>query len=155
MDCPKCSQASLSTEEADGLQVDVCSGCGGIWFDRGELHKALQMDGCAIAAFCDEVVDPDVNFEPGDCPSCGAGTTLLRVQSARNRDVTVDYCGRCRGLWLDGGEFVQIKDGRGLGERMAGAARDLLNRLAREAAGLEAAVEVDTRDGSAGGRSSS
>ena len=37
------------------------------------------------------------------CPKCDAGLFLLRYKS-----VEVDYCERCRGVWLDAGELEQL-----------------------------------------------
>ncbi|MBE7502957.1 MAG: zf-TFIIB domain-containing protein [Verrucomicrobiales bacterium] len=35
----------------------------------------------------------------------------MRVRSARDREVVVDVCPRCRGLWLDGGELARLLPG--------------------------------------------
>jgi hypothetical protein len=36
--CPKCNSV-LDPVRASDVEVDVCSGCGGVWLDRGELEK--------------------------------------------------------------------------------------------------------------------
>lgn len=36
MHCPKCG-AALQTMAFEGLQIDRCTGCQGIWLDKGEL----------------------------------------------------------------------------------------------------------------------
>ena len=40
------------------------------------------------------------------CPRCDTGLFILRFKS-----VEVDYCERCRGVWLDAGELEQVADG--------------------------------------------
>ena len=40
------------------------------------------------------------------CPKCDTGLFILRFKS-----VEVDYCERCRGVWLDAGELEQVADG--------------------------------------------
>ena len=40
MNCPRC-KASLSELDRDGITVDRCDRCRGIWLDRGELEKLL------------------------------------------------------------------------------------------------------------------
>jgi len=37
MKCPKCGK-QLEEIQHEGLYIDKCSGCDGIWFDRGELE---------------------------------------------------------------------------------------------------------------------
>ncbi|MBU6173827.1 MAG: zf-TFIIB domain-containing protein [Planctomycetes bacterium] len=39
--CPHCSGALAATLRW-GHKIDICSGCGGVWLDRGELEKILE-----------------------------------------------------------------------------------------------------------------
>lgn len=39
--CPRCTTASLAERERDGVTIDVCSECRGVWLDRGELEKLI------------------------------------------------------------------------------------------------------------------
>ena len=41
MKCPKCG-ADLEEVEMDHIMVDKCPGCGGIFFDKGELELMLK-----------------------------------------------------------------------------------------------------------------
>ena len=41
MHCPKCG-TSLSEENLEGVAVDVCPACHGIWLDDGELSKLTE-----------------------------------------------------------------------------------------------------------------
>ena len=41
MNCPRCDGVVLSERERDGLLVDVCATCRGVWLDRGELEKLI------------------------------------------------------------------------------------------------------------------
>ena len=41
--CPKC-QASMRSYERNGVTVDQCSECRGIFLDRGELEKLLDAE---------------------------------------------------------------------------------------------------------------
>lgn len=40
MKCPRCD-GLLDERERQGVTVDVCPGCRGVWLDRGELEKLL------------------------------------------------------------------------------------------------------------------
>jgi uncharacterized protein len=39
--CPRCQTNSLSGRQRDGIEIDVCSSCRGVWLDRGELDKLI------------------------------------------------------------------------------------------------------------------
>jgi hypothetical protein len=41
MKCPKCGY-DLITGDWDGIQIDQCTHCHGIWFDAGEAEAALK-----------------------------------------------------------------------------------------------------------------
>jgi Zn-finger nucleic acid-binding protein len=38
MTCPRCSN-ELRAQNKDGIEIDVCRQCGGVWLDRGELDR--------------------------------------------------------------------------------------------------------------------
>jgi Zn-finger nucleic acid-binding protein len=41
MNCPKCS-VTLSISERQGVEIDYCPQCRGVWLDRGELDKLIE-----------------------------------------------------------------------------------------------------------------
>jgi Zn-finger nucleic acid-binding protein len=41
MRCPRCQGTELEERERDGVVVDVCRSCRGLWLDRGELEKLI------------------------------------------------------------------------------------------------------------------
>jgi Zn-finger nucleic acid-binding protein len=47
MKCPTCSDIPLVMAERQGVEIDYCPSCRGIWLDRGELDKLLER---AVAA---------------------------------------------------------------------------------------------------------
>ncbi len=46
--CPKCRGAMTSYERA-GVVIDQCTECRGIFLDRGELERLLDLDGGSVA----------------------------------------------------------------------------------------------------------
>jgi uncharacterized protein len=42
MTCPRCN-AVLAELDRDGITIDRCDRCRGIWLDRGELEKLLTL----------------------------------------------------------------------------------------------------------------
>jgi uncharacterized protein len=41
--CPNCKTENLITSERQSVQIDHCPRCRGVWLDRGELEKLIQM----------------------------------------------------------------------------------------------------------------
>ena len=93
----------------DGIEVDSCAGCGGVWFDKAELGPLLDKTPQQVEPLLSGDDAEDANYRRQVvCPR--DGNKLLRVKSARNREVTIDACPTCQGVWLDGGEFRRIHD---------------------------------------------
>ncbi|HEX9253065.1 MAG TPA: zf-TFIIB domain-containing protein [Ignavibacteriaceae bacterium] len=42
MNCPVCSNTSLVISERQGVEIDYCPKCRGVWLDRGELDKIIE-----------------------------------------------------------------------------------------------------------------
>ena len=42
MKCPHCKEPNLVLAERQGIEIDYCPECRGIWLDRGELDKILE-----------------------------------------------------------------------------------------------------------------
>lgn len=40
--CPKNCGSSLIEIERDGVEIDYCTQCRGVWLDRGELEKLIE-----------------------------------------------------------------------------------------------------------------
>lgn len=39
MFCPVCEDVRMKEVERDGVLIDICPNCKGVWLDRGELDK--------------------------------------------------------------------------------------------------------------------
>lgn len=106
MNCPKCQSATLAQFKVEGVAVDRCSSCAGIWFDAHELGQLLAEDAHQVAALTRGDRDQKLDQKRGLCPR--DGTDLLRIYSAIDRRVVLDACADCHGIWLDGGEFAKL-----------------------------------------------
>ena len=42
MRCPVCVDVDLSISSREGVEVDFCPQCRGVWLDRGELDKIID-----------------------------------------------------------------------------------------------------------------
>ncbi len=50
MKCPTCTETSLVMTERQGVEIDYCPQCRGVWLDRGELDKLIERSGSVMAA---------------------------------------------------------------------------------------------------------
>ena len=41
MKCPRC-QVDLAISDRQGIEIDFCAQCRGVWLDRGELDKIIE-----------------------------------------------------------------------------------------------------------------
>ncbi len=42
MQCPVCKEVTLVMADRQGIEVDYCPRCRGVWLDRGELDKLIE-----------------------------------------------------------------------------------------------------------------
>lgn len=42
MQCPVCKDQQLAISERQGVEIDYCPSCRGVWLDRGELDKLIE-----------------------------------------------------------------------------------------------------------------
>ena len=50
MKCPVCLQPDLVMTERQGIEIDYCPQCRGVWLDRGELDKIIERSATQTAA---------------------------------------------------------------------------------------------------------
>lgn len=41
MKCPSCNETLLMSDK-NGIEIDYCPNCRGVWLDRGELEKIIE-----------------------------------------------------------------------------------------------------------------
>lgn len=42
MKCPVCPDSMLAMSNREGIEIDYCPSCRGVWLDRGELDKIIE-----------------------------------------------------------------------------------------------------------------
>lgn len=48
MKCPNCKDALLVMSQRQGVEIDYCPECRGVWLDRGELDKILEKESASM-----------------------------------------------------------------------------------------------------------
>lgn len=47
MKCPICTDQNLVMADRQGIEIDYCPTCRGVWLDRGELDKIIERSNVA------------------------------------------------------------------------------------------------------------
>ncbi len=50
MKCPQCPESILVMSDRQGVEIDYCPQCRGVWLDRGEIDKIIERSMTAIPA---------------------------------------------------------------------------------------------------------
>lgn len=116
MFCPACHRR-LEKKRILSLDLDRCTACDGLWFDRGEAVAFVERllaarpeygkPGAAekLAAAAEDVGERGDEPESLDCPRCGGGDRLagffyLNTGKAGQR-LFLHRCVDCGGVWAD------------------------------------------------------
>ena len=102
--CVKCNSI-LDRATFQGLEIDLCPKCGGLWLDRGEITRTAKLPATELTRLRSLLTGtagpppiPTENKAP--CPACPGSLAEVMLGS-----VHVDYCNKCHGIFLDKGEL--------------------------------------------------
>jgi len=102
MNCPRCD-AELVVEDHEGIEVDRCLECKGMWLD---YHELSELEGKSVGS--DEVkgsIMGQTHPSNMNCPKCG---NQMKKFNYRFYDLELDYCDEEHGFWLDKGEEDRV-----------------------------------------------
>src|SRR5881392_3493703 len=108
MNCPACGTV-MTEQSVSEVKVQTCKGgCGGLWFDEWTLRKVDQPDQSAGEALLHIEQNAAVKLDPEKRRNCprDAGIVMMRHFWSVKRDVVVDECPKCEGIFLDPGELA-------------------------------------------------
>ena len=104
MSCPRCKKDTLDSRNTkQGVAVELCSQCGGVWLDSGKVfkfHKQPQSVAKALQAAvgkarATERLSPKTNQPMRELPLLGG-------------KLTIDVCPQTKGLWFDKGKLAAL-----------------------------------------------
>ena len=98
MKCPVCRVPTFVVEY-DNIELDLCAGCDGVWFDAGELELLLDDRHAVLAA-------ADTDEAGRDCPICRR--RMDKVNIGPGHRVLIDSCPDGCGLWFDAHELGDL-----------------------------------------------
>ncbi len=111
MKCPR-DGAELAVVRVEGIELDKCHHCDGLWFDAGELDRVRELDRSGVEEQIEQQYgSPTVAAGEVDgymrCPRCDNGRLQQFTYTYNNR-VRIDRCNECMGVWVDDSELDAI-----------------------------------------------
>lgn len=117
--CIGCHQQLSTVKESHFFQhltYQVCDQCGGLWLDRGALDKiAFQTPGsvetCSLETLREEARSMPGHYNPCPpfCLHC-KNQPMTKMHFMGEARILLDYCEKCGGIWVDGGELTKINE---------------------------------------------
>ena len=105
MNCPVCREPRIVAER-EGIELDACPWCRGLWFDAGELALLAENVGRTLSIAEGGPLAAAVSSEkPRKCPRCDKAMEKVFLGQAPR--VMLDRC-PSHGLWFDHGELGSL-----------------------------------------------
>lgn len=147
MNCPKCSGV-FETKSYEGVEVDICSTCSGVWLDRGELTQIIsRLDESFSPSLIKSTIDAGFAGVPKSekdqkvqCPHCKI--PMNSVNYNYGSGIIIDKCDD-HGIWLDKGELEGIQIIREKGQDNLKSNAGEIKKLLREVKDTKKAVNSD------------
>ncbi|MGI9201152.1 MAG: MFS transporter, partial [Woeseiaceae bacterium] len=106
MRCPKC-RSDMVQVAIDGVEIDRCSTCHGLWFDEGELSQMRSKEAAVVLDVGDVATGKQQNeIENYRCPRCAG--PMNRLVDPQQTHIWFEQCGTCRGSFFDAGELTDL-----------------------------------------------
>ena len=105
--CGKCG-GPFSALFLDGLIVDRCTSCHGVWLDQVELERIIGQASEAPTQMPGEVYQrAPLDRLVGSCPTDRVG---LHAYQVPNQPAHIEVCPVCAGVWFDDGELRLLSE---------------------------------------------
>jgi Zn-finger nucleic acid-binding protein len=104
--CPACSQPMV-VYEFEGVEIDQCTACRGVWLDAGELETLSRLSGVdsgELGHLTDR--SREGRRVTRRCARCGR--RMREIRAGRGEKVVLDRCPFGHGLWFDRGELAAV-----------------------------------------------
>ncbi len=108
--CPRCKTLTDLVRYED-VPIYHCGECGGHWLTRAKLdaivaRRELHMPPAVQTRMLEMAAESD-SVQRLWCFTCG--TAMERESFRQWREIQLDYCPKCQGLWLDRGELEKCQ----------------------------------------------
>jgi Zn-finger nucleic acid-binding protein len=95
----------MQTATFEGIELDRCDICRGIFFDRGELDQMIQRKVPGADALAYAALSETMDELAAICPRCER-EMAPRIGAAQ---IKMDVCDKCDSVFLDQGELAALQ----------------------------------------------
>ncbi len=109
MNCPACISKELKNFSSGNVSAHVCGDCHGLWFTKKEIEEItedLPHEGWIDIDLWEQGNHFDATIVVHRCPN--DQDQLFRVSKSDN-GLAIEFCKKCGGIWLEGGEYKKMK----------------------------------------------
>ena len=107
MQCPKCKHF-MKTIQYEGVSIERCTRCYGMWFDHYEVEDLKQISGSEVIDIGDVELGSEQNKNMHAlCPKCQ--TIMLSETDEKQKHIRFERCPDCQGVYFDAGEYRDYK----------------------------------------------
>jgi len=105
--CPKCKVTLTESVMQNGVELDSCEMCQGVWLDKGELEQMVKTHPKISHMYfnVEEIVNQKQSTEFA-CPNCHS--VLLTGAFSHFPETIVEVCETCEGIWCDRHELTEL-----------------------------------------------
>lgn len=115
MQCPRCNATNFVEHNYEGLKVDTCQSCLGVWLDEGEIaHIVYKKEKNISPELVREVMSNSFYGIPASesetilkCAKCSSEMTPINYDISSG--VIIDRCPNGHGFWLDKHELEKVQ----------------------------------------------
>lgn len=115
MNCPNCN-TNMNQIMYEGVEIDICGGCSGVWLDSGELTSIVKTKEKTwpievVKKMLDSTGEKGISRHEANreilCPKCNSDLPPANYQY--NSGIIVNTCPKNHGVWLDSEEIDKIQ----------------------------------------------
>ncbi|MFH0917902.1 MAG: M48 family metalloprotease [Candidatus Omnitrophota bacterium] len=106
MKCPNCKDQDLGpVMTRQGVEVDFCHHCEGIWLDKNEIYLFTR-----VPTYLKEKIDEAIKFKKSSSRYSPVFNRLMVELSILEGEINIDYCPESEGIWLDKDEINMLPE---------------------------------------------
>ncbi len=103
MKCPNCKNEDLvSVMTKQGVEVDFCPQCEGIWLDKDEIYHFTK-----IPTYLKSKIEEAMKLQKPSSRLSPSGSPMVELPILEG-EINIDYCPESGGIWLDKGEINKL-----------------------------------------------
>ncbi|NQT86586.1 M48 family metalloprotease [bacterium] len=104
--CPRCEGTELEAAMTEqGVEIDYCPACGGMWMDKGEIYQFAKRS----RPLSGDIIEAQRKAKPSELASPATGNPMQELRLF-GENVRIDMCPDTEGIWLDRGELEQVME---------------------------------------------